>query len=439
MSITDIYDHPLLKLPKYGSGTGLHRVDYLMDAVGIDRTVLSARAIVVTGSNGKGSTAKISSELLRAAGGKVGLFTSPHLYRYNERFQIDGVPVHDDALISALDIVHRAVEAYRTTHDDAIGAFEAQFVVALLHFQRSAVDWMVLEAGIGGRFDPVRFAAAPVTALVSLDLEHTELLGDTLLEIACDKLDATPPGGTAILGESCLPLEAELRAHAEYAEIALEFVQPDGWRDGGCRDGWQYFEIDGPGAPSGELKSRLVGRHQINNHAVAFALCRHRLGYSLDVPWRDAAEHVFWPGRLERVHDAPAVYVDVGHTPAGIETALDGFRALTGGQPAILVTGGSKNKHVREMLELLVPYFDRVVCTAAYHNGLAAEAVAGFARDINSLADVTCYRTMEEAAAVALRVGEKLDRPVYVAGGLFLAIEFAETCRGNNPRALHFF
>jgi dihydrofolate synthase/folylpolyglutamate synthase len=439
MPMTDIYDHPLLKLPKYGAGTGLHRVDFLMNAVGIERQALSARTVVVTGSNGKGSTAKISSELLRAGDAKVGLFTSPHLYRYNERFQVDGAPVADNDLISALDAVHRAVEAYRATHDDAVGAFEAQFVVALLHFQRSAVDWMVLEAGIGGRYDPVRLAKAPVTALVSLDLEHTELLGDTLLAIACDKLDATPPGGTAILGESCLPLENELRAYADQVGIALEFVQPDGWRDGGCKDGWQYFSFENPGMPAGALKSRLIGRHQINNHAVAFALCRRRLGYARDAGWGRAIEQVFWPGRLEQVRDQPPVYVDVGHTPAGIETALAGFRALTADLPAILVTGGSRNKHVREMLELLVPHFDTIVCTAAYHNGMDADSVAGFATEINPSADITCCRTMEEAAMAALRAAEAAGRPVYVAGGLFLAIEFAEACRGNNPRALRFF
>jgi dihydrofolate synthase/folylpolyglutamate synthase len=407
-----------------------------MEAVGIDRAALSARAVVVTGSNGKGSTSKISSELLRAAGGKVGLFTSPHLYHYNERFQVDGEPIADDELVSALDAVLSAVQVYRATHDDAVGAFEAQFVVAVLHFQRSAVDWMVLEAGIGGRFDPVRLVKAPITALVSLDLEHTELLGDTLLDIACDKLDATPPGGLAILGESCLPLETDLRAHAAKSGIRLEFVQPTGWRDLGCGDGWQHFAIDSLSAPPGELKSRLVGRHQINNHAVAFALCTHRLGGS-NAKWRDTVEQVFWPGRLEKVRDAPLVYVDVGHTPAGIETALAGFRCLTGGRDAVLVTGGSKNKHVREMLELLVPSFDRIICTAAYHNGMAAEQVAGFAREINRSAEITVCPTIDEAAAVAVREGS--DRPVYVAGGLFLAIEFALASRGGTPKKLRFF
>lgn len=437
--MTGLYDHPLLKLPKYGSGTGLHRVEFMMDAVGIDLAALSAKSVVVTGSNGKGSTAKISSELLRATGGRVGLFTSPHLYRYNERFQVDGAPIADNLLIAALDTVHRATEVYRAGHDDAVGAFEAQFVAALLHFQRSAVDWMVLEAGIGGRFDPVRLAKAQVTSLVSLDLEHTELLGDTLLDIAFDKLDATPPGGTAILGESCLPLETDLRARAQAIGIALDFVQPSGWHNEGCRDGWQHFAIDHPTAPSGMLKSRLVGRHQINNHAVAFALCARQLSWTPGAEWRSAIEQVFWPGRLEKIREAPLVYVDVGHTPAGIETALAGFRGLTSGREAILVTGGSKNKHVREMLELLAPFFSRILCTAAYHNGMSAENVAVVAHEINPAAEVRCCPTIEEAAAIALAEGEDSNRPIYAAGGLFLAIEFAEACRGRDPRALRFF
>src|SRR5271165_569784 len=119
--------HPLHALPKYGDGIGLHRVRFLMQACGIDAGEVSRRAIAVTGSNGKGSTARIASELMKVAGdGNVGLFTSPHLYRYNERFRINGAPVDDAELGAAMDSVLRAVQAYPAKHDDAIGAFEAQ-------------------------------------------------------------------------------------------------------------------------------------------------------------------------------------------------------------------------------------------------------------------------------------------------------------------------
>jgi len=438
--MSSVSDHPLHRLPKYGDGIGLHRVRFLMAACGLDTAEISQRAVAVTGSNGKGSTARIVSELLRESGGTVGLFTSPHLYRYNERFRIDGEPIGDAALTAAMDEVLHAVEAYRAGHADAVGAFEAQFVVALAAFRTSR--WLVLEAGIGGRYDPVRCAEAQVACLVSLDLEHTELLGKTLLEIAYDKLDATARGGTAILGESCLPFAEQIRSYAELSDIAIEFVSPAQWRDHGVKDDFQRFDL----GKMINLHSRLIGRHQINNHAVATALVRERLKRSGQWPntgiedrWREAIANVIWPGRLETISHDPHVVIDVGHTPEGIKAALAGFRAIAGKQQALLVTGGSKNKHVREMLELLAPSFDRIVCTAAHHNGLDAAEVEFLVRQIHPRAQTFLCSAIPEAATVARSLAVRSDHAIYVAGGLFLAAEFAEAWRGGDPTALRFF
>jgi dihydrofolate synthase/folylpolyglutamate synthase len=439
-----VLDHALHGLPKFGDGIGLHRVRFLMEACGIDRAEVSRRAIAVTGSNGKGSTARIASELLRAAGGTVGLFTSPHLFRYNERFRIDGKPVDDTALRAAMDRVENAVEAYRARYGDAVGAFEAQFVVALLLL--SDCRWLVLEAGIGGRYDPVRLARAPVVGLVSLDLEHTELLGKTLLEIALDKLDATPPNGTAILGETCLPFERQIRAFAELSNITLEFVNPDGWTDRGVKDGAQHFDIVDEEIALRGLCSTLIGRHQINNHAVAIALVRQRLKQSGLWPiegvverWRQAIVRVTWPGRLETIAHDPRVVIDVGHTPEGIKAALEGFRALTAGRDAILITGGSKNKDVRGMLAILAPAFARIICTTALHNGLAAKEVAVIVKSIHPRAATRALPKIEDAVKAARSDASEFGKAVYVAGGLFLAAEFAEAWRGGDPSQLRFF
>jgi dihydrofolate synthase/folylpolyglutamate synthase len=436
----NVSDHPLHNLPKYGDGIGLHRVQFLMGACGLDADDIARRAVAITGSNGKGSTARIASELLSAAGGTVGLFTSPHLYRYNERFRIDGEPAEDAKLLAAMDRVERAVEDYQAHHEDKIGAFEAQFVVALLVL--AGCRWLVLEAGIGGRYDPVRLARAPVSALVSLDLEHTELLGKTLSEIAFDKLDATARGGTAILGQSCIPFAEQIRTYADLMGIAVEFVQPDDWRNGGVVDGLQHFDI---GAMK-DLRSPLIGRHQINNHAVALALVQERLKRSGQWPiagieerWREAIARVAWSGRLETISREPFVVVDVGHTPEGIKAALEGFRTLAAGRDAILVTGGSRNKHVRDMLELLTPGFTRIVCTAAYHNGVPAPEIAAIVKDVQPRAEAVVCRTIEDAVIYARNAAARTGAAIYVAGGLFLAIEFAEAWRGGSPAELRFF
>jgi len=436
----NVLDHPLHQLPKYGDGIGLHRVQFLMESCGLDADAIARRALAVTGSNGKGSTARIASEILGVTGGPVGLFTSPHLYRYNERFRLDGEPVDDARLLAAMDRVQQAVEGYQAHHADKIGAFEAQFVVALLVLEDCR--WLVLEAGIGGRYDPVRLARAPLSALVSLDLEHTELLGKTLPEIAFDKLDATAKGGTAVLGQSCIPFAEQLRTYASLAGITIEFVQPDDWRNDGVVDGWQLFDI----GELNNLRSRLVGRHQINNHAVAVAVVRERLKQSGEWPvagieerWREAITRVDWPGRLEIIGHDPFTVVDVGHTPEGVKAALSGFRALADGREAILVTGGSKNKNVRDMLEILTPSFDRIICTAAHHNGLPAIDVASVVDAIRPQARTAVSRTIADAVVHARNEAMRTDCAIYVAGGLFLAIEFAEAWRGGDPTKLRFF
>lgn len=404
------FRHPLMDLPKFGDGPGLRRVDALVERLGVRPA--PERCIVVTGSNGKGSTARIAAELLKVEGDHVGLFTSPHLYRYNERFRIDGAPVEDAQLRDAMDQVFAAIR-------EPMGAFEAQFAVALLLFARRNVDWLVLEAGIGGRYDPVRVVRSPRTALTSLDLEHTELLGNTLQEIAFDKLDATAPGGKAVIGASCRALEADIRHYAALKGITVEFADPG--IDRGVAEGWQRFDL--PGLEG--LRSRLIGRHQIENHAVAAKLCGERVSPA----WRAAIEKVEWPGRLERI--GGRVWIDAGHSPAAVAAALEGFLSVE--RDATLVTGASRNKNARAMIAILAPRFARIVCTQAHHNGLDAREIEKLAREANPGAQTIVHARIEDAAKA---IGQG---PAYVAGGLFLAAEFAHAWRGGDPRALEFF
>jgi dihydrofolate synthase/folylpolyglutamate synthase len=441
-----VYDHPVIGLPKYGDGVGLHRVQWMLSHLGIDEQAVLERSISITGSNGKGSTAKICAEVLGALGSSVGLFTSPHLYRYNERFSIDGAPVEDLELIEALDAVNEAVEAYRSVRDDRIGAFEAQFVAALWLFSKRNVDWMILEAGIGGRYDPVRVARSPVVGLVSVDLEHTELLGSTLGEIAFDKLDAAPAGSHVVCGASCQSLGAEILTYASLKSVAVEMISPDDWVDRGVDDAIQTFDVDVDGLRLEGLCSRLLGRHQLDNHAVALRLCRRRL--ELSGVWDPAAfavaairgvGEVRWPGRLEQVCTDPPILVDVGHSPGAVQAALAAFLAGKPPGRSILVTGVSRNKNACEILDILAPRFDRIICTAAHHYGTDADEIARLAAERNGCAEITACPTITAAVAEARSEARRLQATVYVAGGLFLSAEFVEALRGREPEKMRFF
>ncbi|MGE0829408.1 MAG: bifunctional folylpolyglutamate synthase/dihydrofolate synthase, partial [Hyphomonadaceae bacterium] len=163
---------------------------------GIDLATLSAGACVITGSNGKGSTAAMLASALSSAGKRTGLFTSPHLFEINERFRIDGADISDAALDRHWARLEEAADAWLAAHPgEALGGFEFLFLLAASWFSEAQCDGAIWEAGIGGRYDVTRLIHAPCAALVSLDLEHTSLLGDTLEEIAKDKIDVVAPGG----------------------------------------------------------------------------------------------------------------------------------------------------------------------------------------------------------------------------------------------------
>ena len=200
----------MFELPKYGDGICLARMAELLNALAIDRACLQQRSIAITGSNGKGSTAAFCASIGRAYGLRTGLFTSPHLFRANERFQIDGVPIADADLCELVGKVARTVDTVSQRRCERFGAFEAMFALACLYCQESDCDLLVFEAGIGGRYDPIRLLGSRVTTVTSVDHEHVELLGNSLELIVSDKSDACAAGGKIVYGENCRALRSHI-------------------------------------------------------------------------------------------------------------------------------------------------------------------------------------------------------------------------------------
>ena len=215
----------MFDLPKYGDGVCLARMAELLEALRVDRAWLSHSSVVVTGSNGKGSTAALCAGIARGHGLRTGLFTSPHLYRFNERFQVDGAPIGDDALARLVAQIATAIAAISQRSGEQFGAFEAMFALACLHFQERQCDFAVFEAGIGGRYDPVRLVGARVACVASVDYEHVELLGHSLQLIASDKSDACASDGTIVYGENCLELRPHLIEYNRYRGVTSLFIR----------------------------------------------------------------------------------------------------------------------------------------------------------------------------------------------------------------------
>jgi dihydrofolate synthase / folylpolyglutamate synthase len=435
-------------LPKYGDGICLARMARLLDALGIDRARLQRSSVVVTGSNGKGSTAAMCAGIGRACGLRTGLFTSPHLFRFNERIQIDGVEISDDAFTRLKLRVEAAIATVSKRMGEKFGAFEALFALACLHFQESGCDFAVFEAGIGGRYDPVRLVGASETCVTSVDHEHVELLGNSLELIVSDKSDACAAGGTIVYGENCRDLRPHLVEYNRGAGRKSLFVREEiGIANEAATASGQHFDFRFEYHDFRHIELNLPGAFQFNNATIAVTLFLvwlqrehpRKAPDRIETAIRAGLRDVHWPGRLEVISQNPLTVIDVGHTPDGIRQSLASLLAIHGADDWILVTGVSRDKNADDIIGALAPSFDTIICTAAHHKGADVRAIAAAAQHANPNAAVHAAASIEEAVRLSQKMTGAQKRRVYVAGGLFLAIEYATIAKGGRAEDLEFF
>jgi dihydrofolate synthase/folylpolyglutamate synthase len=320
------------------------------------------------------------------------------------------------------------------------------FALACVYFEESQCAFAVFEAGIGGRYDPVRLVGATVTSVTSVDYEHVELLGDSLELIASDKSDACASGGTVVYGENCRSLKPHLVEYNRHRGITSLFVR-DQIRIGGeiVAPSVQRFDFGFADTEFRSLDIGLLGRFQFNNAAIAitlFVLWLQRVRpdpAGIEAAVRSGLRDVSWPGRLEIIRRDPLTIVDVGHTPDGIRQSLASLQAIYGASGWILVVGVSFDKKLDEIVGALAPSFDTIVCTTAHHKGGNAEHIAATVRQINPQAAIHIAATIADAVSLSRTLAASLNRKIYVAGGLFTAIEFGVAARGGRAQDLDFF
>ncbi len=438
----------MFDLPKYGDGVCLARMAELLERLAIDRARLTRISVVVTGSNGKGSTAAFCASIARAYGLRTGLFTSPHLFEINERFQIDGAPIGDGHLKRLAARIETVIATISKRSGEQFGAFEAMFALACLFFQESECEFAVFEAGIGGRYDPVRLVASPVTGVTSVDSEHVELLGNSLALIVSDKSDACACDGTIVYGENCGGLRPHILEYNRNRRVASRFVGEE-VRIGGkiVSASGQRFDFGFGHYEFRSLEMTMLGAFQLNNASIAITLILLWLERArpietsarIEAAVRSGLSSARWPGRLEVIDQDPLTVIDVGHTPDGIRQSLAGLKEAYGAQAWILVVGISFDKKADEIAGALAPSFDTIICTRAHHKGADVAALAATVRKINPSANVQIAATIEDAFGASRTLAASLKAKIYVAGGLFTAIEFAAIARGRRAKDLVFF
>ncbi len=327
---------------------GLHRMRELLEKTG--RPDKAFACVLIAGTNGKGSTARMVESVLRRAGYRTGLYTSPHLVRFSERVRIDGCEVAAERLEEILADWERAGIAdaeggIPAGEGERLTWFEQATLLAFEAFRRGGVQLAVLEVGLGGRLDATNAAEPLASAVVSIGLDHTEVLGATLSEIAREKAGVLRPWRPLVLGAMPEPVREELR------RLALEagaFPILAGEPEGESGD-FSYADFTGLAIP-------LAGRHQLANAAVAIELL-----WALAVrgwPWSEtelreglaAASH---PGRLERVEGAPLALLDGAHNPQALEALVRHIRQECPGRPVSVVLAMAKEKDPRAALGIL--------------------------------------------------------------------------------------
>jgi len=377
---------------------GLERMERALDALGHPERAYPI--LHVGGTNGKGSTCAMAAAALEAAGHRVGLYTSPHLVRFEERIQVDGAQIGADDLSARIDEVRAACpwhdagpEAERLTY------FEFATLAALLHFARARVGAAVVEVGLGGRFDATNAVLPRVAAIARIGLDHTQLLGDTVEKVAFEKAGIFKHGVPAVVhGDEPPGALAVLRAEAARRGAPFHVAPPT----------WQ-----------GEVALR--GPHQRANAALAAEALRLLDAAGVPVPPEAAARGIAaarWPGRLEEVG---GVLLDGAHNPQGAAALADALPVLHPGRPVELVFGVLADKDHRGMIAALAPAVRAMHLVApASPRARSAGSVRALAEEMGVRADA--HGGLAAAIACARRAAGE-GGLVCVAGSLYLVGE----------------
>lgn len=391
-----------------GMRPGLERIEALCAALGHPEG--RYRLVQVGGTNGKGSVAALLAAILKSAGHRVGLYTSPHLVSFRERIRVNAEPIPEDGVVDGVEALGTLVARLDAT------VFEATTALALDHFAREAVDVAVLEVGLGGRLDATTVGTPAVTVIARVDLDHQQILGTTLAAIGAEKAAIVRSGVALAAAQAPEVTEVLLRRAAEVG-VPLLLAGRDLHVSVGRRglDG-QVITCAGPGWSLPDLRLGLLGTFQPANALLAVAAAR-ALGVGAPAI-RDGLDRARWPGRFQVLPRAGGVLVlDGAHNPAGARALAASLREFFGDAHVTFVLGILRDKDAAGVLAALAPLADRVVLTAA-SNPRAAAPEALRAAVPASVRSVETAASAGEALALAARTSA--TPIICVAGSLSL-------------------
>ncbi len=378
--------------------------------------------IHVAGTKGKGSVSALCASALRAASYKTGLYTSPHLQDYAERIQLDGEPIPHSDLVRLVDLIRPFLDG-----GTQLTTFEITTALGFQYFASQRAQAVVVEVGLGGRLDATNIVTPIVSVITSISYDHTQVLGNTLTEIATEKAGIIKPGIPVVVAPQ--PQEARLTIQKIAAERGAPLIQVDtdyGFSstakslDGQSLQVWSTLPGEDPG--STELFTPLLGDHQIENAVTAYAALRIASQSGLKMS-REKIQNGFaavsWPGRFEILRHTPPLVVDAAHNRDFARRLAQTLQEYFPGWPVVLVYGASEDKDIQGMLSELMEGVDEVIFTRSYHPraiepAALIEMVASYGKP------AWVVNAVEDALEEALKIAED-QKLILVTGSIFIA------------------
>jgi dihydrofolate synthase/folylpolyglutamate synthase len=346
---------------KFGANYGLSRTQKILEFLGNPEKKL--KCIHVAGTNGKGSTTAMITEILRDAGYKVGMYTSPFLIDFEERIQVDGKNIPKEDLCEVVDELSKAVEKVIALGYEHPTEFEIITCAAFLYFYKKAVDYAVVEVGLGGRLDSTNVIDPLLCVITSISYDHMNILGNTLKDIAFEKAGIIKKNKSVIL----YPQEAESEKVVETVckENNCDLIKVNSNSASFIRvqDNFQYIDISTE-RDIYHIKLSLLGKHQLLNCSTAVHCIEQLMNLGVKVTKENienALSKVIWMGRLEVLQDKPTVVIDGAHNIDGIKNLSESIETYFKYDELVLILGILADKEVESMVELIAKKAKKVI------------------------------------------------------------------------------
>ncbi len=399
----------LYRLQFHGIRPGLGTTLRLLSLLGDPHRAF--RSLHIAGTNGKGSTAVVAAQILRAAGLRTGLYTSPHLIDFTERIRIDGEPVAAERIVEWTDRLRSLLPS-----DLSVTFFEFTTALAFGIFAESGCEVVVAEAGLGGRFDATNVLTPLASVITNVDYDHEEFLGESLFKIASEKAGIIKRGVPVVTAADLPAVREVIEQSAAKKDAPLLLFGRD-FSAFGAPPGPVTFQ----GREIYDLITPLAGDHQTKNIACAVAAIETIAQRGISISGkaiRSGVASACWEGRLEKVRDSPEVLLDGAHNPAGARALADYLKRVIGpGRKLILVAGIMRDKRIEQILAPLLPLSDTLIA-ARPQIPRAAEPD----RIVQAAESLGKRALSASGVAEALALAESLARPadlICVTGSLY--------------------